>query len=566
MGKPSEVERIKGASHLLRGTLLDSLADPVTGALHVDDVQLLKFHGGYQQDDRDLRETRRQAKLEPDYSFFVRLRLPGGVLTPTQWLAMDATARRYGTHGIRMTSRQTIQVHGIRKPELRAAVQMIHASGLDTIAACGDDNRNVVAAVNPLLSHLHQQICDQAQALSLHLRPQSRAWFETWMDEPPTDGSADSEPLLGPTYMPRKFKHGFAVPPYNDIDVYSQDVGFIAIIEHDELAGYNVLLGGGMGASHGNAKTYPRMASPVGFITPDQVFPVSEAALTIQREYGDRADRTHARFKYTVDDKGLDWIKAEVERRAGFRFQPAREFRFTQRGDRFGWTQGEDGRWHLGLRIPFGRVHDTDGGTRQTGMRAIAALLAAQAPDAQIRLTPNQNATLAGIPAALKDEVDAIALAHDLALHRTATPMGLNIMACVAFPTCGLAMAEAERWMPVFVPKLQALMDAHGLHDQPVDVRISGCPNGCSRPYLAEIALIGKAPGRYNLMLGGDHRGQRLNTVYRENIDEPTIFATLDGILGRFAAERQDAKERLGDFMVRIGLVDPPKPRTEVAA
>lgn len=565
MGKqPSDIERIKDGSRHLRGTLLDSLANPITGGLHPDDVQLLKFHGGYQQDDRDVREARRKARLEPAYFFFVRLRLPGGVLTPPQWLAMDETARLYGGSGLRLTSRQTIQVHRILKPNLRKAVQAIHASGIDTIAACGDDNRNVVASVNPLLSHVHAQIHDQAQALSLHLRPQSRAWFETWMGEPPTDGS-EPEPLLGDTYMPRKFKHGFAVPPYNDIDVYSQDVGFIAIIEHNELAGYDVLVGGGMGASHGNARTYPRMGSLVGFITPGQVTAISEAALTIQRDYGDRSDRTHARFKYTVDDKGLDWIKAEMERRAGFKLAPARKFEFTQRGDRFGWTQGEDGRWHLNLRIPFGRLHDHDGMTRQTGMRRIAELLVAEAPDAQIRVTTNQNALIAGVPAALKDAIDAIALEHDLALHRTATPMGLNIMACVAFPTCGLAMAESERWMPMFVPKLQALLDEHGLHDLPVDVRISGCPNGCSRPYLAEIALIGKAPGRYNLMLGGDHRGQRMNTLYRENITERDIFAALDEVLSRFVAGRA-GDERLGDFMVRVGLVEPPMPREEAPA
>ena len=554
MAEPSDIERIKRASRYLRGSLLDSLRDPVTGALQVDDVQLLKFHGGYQQDDRDVREARRQAKLEPAYSFFLRLRLPGGVLTPPQWLAMDDAATRFGTRGLRLTTRQTIQVHGIDKRKLRAAVQAIHASGLDTIAACGDDNRNVVAAVNPLLSGVHAQIFAQAQALSLHLRPRSRAWYETWMDELPTDGSGDAEPLLGETYLPRKFKHGFAVPPDNDIDVYSQDVGFVAIIENGKLAGYDVLVGGGMGASHGDAKTYPRMASVVGFITPDQVTAFSEAALTIQRVHGDRAERKHARFKYTVDDKGIDWIKAEIERRAGFTLAPARAFEFTQRGDRFGWREGEDGRWHLGLRIPFGRVHDKDGVTRQTGMRAIAALLAAHAPDAQIRLTPNQNTFIAGVPANLRERIDALASAHDLALHRTATPLGLNVIACVALPTCGLAMAESERWMPTFMPKLQALLDAHGLRDEPIDVRVSGCPNGCSRPYLAEIALIGKAPGRYNLMLGGDHRGQRLNILYRENITETEILAALDALLARFAAART-VGEHFGDFLMREGVV-----------
>lgn len=563
MSEPSDLERIKRESHHLRGTLRESLANPVTGALHVDDVQLLKFHGGYQQDDRDVREARRLAKLEPDYSFFLRLRLPGGVLTPTQWLAMDAAASRYGTRGIRMTTRQTIQIHGIEKRNLRAAAQAIHASGLDTIAACGDDNRNVVATVNPLLSRLHAQVFEQASALSLHLRPKSRAWFETWLDEAPTAGN-EAEPLLGDTYLPRKFKIGFAVPPENDIDVYSQDVGLVAILAGGKLAGYDVLVGGGMGASHGDANTYPRTASPIGFITPDQVTALAEAALTTQRDHGNRSERKHARFKYTVDDKGLDWIKTEIERRASFALQPAHGFEFTQRGDRFGWRKGEDGRWHLGLRIPFGRVHDKQGVTRQTGMREIATLLAEHAPDAQIRLTTNQNAFIAGMPVELRERIDTIAREHDLALHRTETRFGLNAIACVALPTCGLAMAEAERWMPDFLPKVQALLDAHGLHDEPIDLRVSGCPNGCSRPYLAEIALIGKAPGRYNLMLGGDHRGQRMNALHRENIVESEILAELDALFARFAAGR-NADEHFGDFLVRAGVVAPPLPREATA-
>jgi len=563
MSEPSNLERIKRESRHLRGTLRESLADPITGALRTDDVQLLKFHGGYQQDDRDVREARRRARLEPDYAFFLRLRLPGGVMSPAQWLAMDAMATRYGTRGLRLTTRQTIQTHGIRKVDLRAAAQAIHACGLDTIAACGDDNRNVVAAVNPLLSRVHARIFEQAQALSLHLRPKSRAWFETWLDEPATDGN-EAEPLLGDAYLPRKFKIGFAVPPDNDIDVYSQDVGLVAVIDDGGLAGYDVLVGGGMGASHGNAKTYPRMASPIGFIAPEQVTALAEAALTLQRDHGDRSDRLHARFKYTVDDRGLDWIKAEIERRAGFALQPSRGFEFTQRGDRFGWREGDDGRWHLGLRIPFGRVHDRDGVTRQSGMRELAALLAGQAPGAQIRLTPNQNAFIAGVPAALRARVDAIAGAHDLALHRSRSKLELNTIACVALPTCGLAMAESERWMPAFLPHVQALLDRHGLHDEPIDLRISGCPNGCSRPYLAEIALIGKAPGRYNLMLGGDHRGQRMNALYRENITEAEILAALGDLLARFAIEREQG-EHFGDFAVRTGAVVPPSPREAAA-
>ncbi len=563
MSEPSDLERIKRESRHLRGTLRESLADPITGALRTDDVQLLKFHGGYQQDDRDVREARRLAKLEPDYSFFLRLRLPAGVLTPTQWLAMDAMAQRYGKRGLRLTTRQTIQTHGIEKRNLRAAAQAIHACGLDTVAACGDDNRNVVTAVNPLLSRLHARIFEQAQALSLHLLPKSRAWYETWLNEPATDGS-EAEPLLGNAYLPRKFKIGFAVPPDNDIDVYSQDVGLVAIVEGGELAGYDVLVGGGMGATHSDARTYPRLASPVGFIEPGQVTMLAEAALTLQRDHGDRSDRAHARFKYTVEDRGLEWIKGEIQRRARLKLQPVRGFEFTRRGDRFGWREGGDGHWHLGLRIPFGRVHDKGGVARQTGMRGIAALLAEHAPDAQIRLTPNQNALIAGVPPDLRERIDAIADAHGLALHRASSSLALNAIACVALPTCGLAMAESERWMPSLLPKVQGLLDKHNLHDEPIDLRISGCPNGCSRPYLAEIALVGKAPGRYNLMLGGDHRGQRMNALYRENIAEPEILVALDKLLARFAAGRE-AGEHFGDFLARTGVVPPPQPREATA-
>jgi sulfite reductase (NADPH) hemoprotein beta-component len=562
MNALSDLEHVKRASRHLRGTLRESLADPVTGALREDDAQLLKYHGSYQQDDRDMRDQRRLAKLEPDYSFFLRLRLPGGVLTPAQWLAMDAAAQRYGTRGLRLTTRQSIQVHGIRKVDLRATMQALHAARLDTVAACGDVNRNVVAAVNPLLSQLHAEVFAQATALSSHLLPKSRAWHETWLDEPPV--ADENEPLYGDAYLPRKFKIGFAVPPENDIDVHAQDVGFVAIVEDGALAGYDVLVGGGMGASHGDAKTYPRLASPIGFITPDRVVALAEAALTTQRDFGDRGERRHARFKYTIDDRGLDWVRGEIEKRAGFTLQPARGFAFTLRGDRFGWREGEDGRWHLGLRIPFGRVHDRNGVTRETGLRDIAALLAERAPDARLRLTANQNVLLAGVPADLRERIDAIAAAHDLALHRIATRLALDAVACVALPTCGLAMAEAERWMPMFLPEIQALLDAHGLRDQPLDLRVSGCPNGCSRPYLAEVALIGKAPGRYNLMLGGDHRGQRLNVLYRENIAEPEILAELDGLFAGFASGRE-ADERFGDFLVRSGVVVPPHPREAAA-
>jgi len=550
----SPVEIVKRGSDGLRGSLRKSLTDPVTGALRDDDTQLLKFHGSYQQDDRELREERRLAKLEPAYSFMIRTRLPGGVATPAQWLALDVIAQKYAQRGLRITTRQTIQLHGIIKRELKATLQAIHGALLDTLAACGDVNRNVIVAVNPLQSSVHALVYAQAAALSEHLLPRTRAWHEIWLDEQRVVGG-EGDPLYGEAYLPRKFKIGFAIPPRNDIDVFAQDLGFIAVVERGELRGYDVCVGGGMGMTHGDAKTYPRLATTIGFVEPQQVQAIAESVIGTQRDFGDRAERKHARLKYTIDDCGIEWLKRELERRAGFALQAPRGFAFTQRGDAFGWSESEDGRASLGLRIPAGRVRDREGLSWQTGLREIAALLQARAPDAQFRLTPNQNLLIANMPQSARTEIDAILATYGLDSHRRATPLQLNALACVALPTCGLAMAEAERYLPQFLDALNALLDRHGLRDVPIDLRLSGCPNGCSRPYLAEIALVGKAPGRYNLMLGGDHRGQRMNALHRENINEAQILAALDPLLARYARERE-VGERFGDFLHRAGLIE----------
>lgn len=551
------VEAIKLASRHLRGTLAESLADPVTAGLHEDDLALIKFHGSYQQDDRDLREERRLAKLEPAYGFMIRTRLPGGVVTPAQWLQLDRIASTWAERGLRMTTRQAFQFHGVIKTELKSTMQAINAALIDTIAACGDVNRNVVIAANPLQSSLHATVYAQAAALSEHLLPKTRAYHEIWLDEQRVAGTPEVETIYGEAYLPRKFKIGFAVPPSNDIDVFAQDLGFIAVIEDGELAGYNVAVGGGMGVTHGNPETYARLGDVIGFVTPDQLKAITEAVVTAQRDHGNREDRKRARLKYTIDDRGLDWFKGEVERRAGFALAPPRPFAFDHNGDRFGWSDGEDGRAHLTLRIPAGRIVDNEQVQHQTGLRAIATLLQ-DVEGAQLRLTPNQNLTVAGVPAQLRTQIDALATQYALDGYRTGSPLWRNALACVALPTCGLAMAEAERYLPEFVQKLDALLAAHDIADAPIHLRISGCPNGCSRPYLGEIALIGKAPGRYNLMLGADHRGQRLNTLYRENIDEAGILAALEPLLARYADERTGA-ERFGDFLVRSGVIEPPR-------
>ncbi|MEO8010048.1 MAG: assimilatory sulfite reductase (NADPH) hemoprotein subunit [Dokdonella sp.] len=548
----STVEHIKQASQRLRGTLRESLGDAHTGAIRADDTALIKFHGSYQQDDRDLREERRQQKLEPAYSFMIRTRTPGGVVTPQQWLALDAIATRYANSSLRLTTRQAFQFHGVIKRELKPTMQAINASLIDTVAACGDVNRNVMVAANPVESHAHAIVYDWAARLSNHLKPKTRAYYEIWLDEERiAGGESESEPMYGETYLPRKFKIAFAVPPHNDVDVFAHDLGCIAVLEDGELVGFNISVGGGMGATHGDATTYPLLAQMIGFISPDQLFAVAEAVLTAQRDFGNRADRKRARLKYTIEDHGLDWFKNEVERRAGFLLGTARPFAFEHNGDRFGWIEGREGRWHLTLRIEAGRVADRGTATHLSGLREIACI-----HHGDFRLTANQNLVIANVDANDRAAIDDLITSHQLDLHRRASPLRLNALACVALPTCGLAMAEAERYLPELLSRVEALLSKHDLDDAPIHLRISGCPNGCSRPYLGEIALIGKAPGRYNLMLGADRRGQRLNVLHRENIGEPAILEELDSLFARYATER-NAAEGFGDFLVRAGVVRP---------
>ncbi len=571
MSHPS-VEDIKANSRHLRGTLLDGLSDPVTGSLSFEDQRLVKFHGTYQQDDRDIRDERRRQKLEPAHQFMIRIRAPGGVFTPAQWLQLDAIATTHANHSLRITTRQTFQFHGVIKRELKATMQAINASLLDTVSACGDVNRNVLGSSNPLQSRLHAQVHDWTQRLSEKFLPKSRAYYEIWLDEEKvTDSVQVDEPLYGATYLPRKFKMAVAVPPLNDVDVFANDFGLIAILDpHGELAGFNVTIGGGMGASHGDAATYPRLGDVIGFVTPEQVLDIAEAAISVQRDLGDRIERKHARFKYTIDTHGLQAIVAQMEARAGFLLAPSRAFTFDHNGDRFGWVEGEDGHGHLTLRIPAGRIVDSEQGQHLTGLREIAKVLAGSAPGQHFRLTANQNLVIAGVPAGLRTRIDALVATHGLDLHARASGLRLNSLACVALPTCALAMAEAERYLPDLLDKAEVLLTQHGLLDAPIHLRISGCPNGCSRPYLGEIALVGKAPGRYNLMLGADHRGQRLNVLHRENIDEVAILATLDGLFARYATTRTSEQpvpeKHFGDFLVEAGIVTPLAiPRTNIA-
>ncbi len=546
----SEFEQIKLASRFLRGNIVDSLADPVTGAVSDADAGLLKFHGGYLQDDRDLREERRQQKLEPAHAFMLRARLPGGVVTPAQWLEFDRLAREFADGSLRITSRQTLQWHGILKNRLKPTIAAIHHALVTTMAACGDVVRTVVCTANPVESATHGLVYAWAERLSRHLTPHTRAYHEIWLDGEKRVGEVESEPLYGAHYLPRKFKIGLAIPPLNDIDVLSQDLGLIAIIERGVLIGFNVAVGGGMGVTHNDPSTYPRLARVIGFVGVDDVLTLAEVMVGVQRDWGDRADRRHARLRYTIERRGLQVFQDELEQRLGYTLAVERPYRFEHNGDRYGWIEGHDGLWHLTLHIAAGRLTDVDGQRTLSGLRELARV-----HQGDFRLTCNHNVIVANVAAENRTVIDAIVRNHGLDGYLRQSGVRRHALACVALPTCGLAMAEAERYLPTILTRLEDRLAHHGLLDTPILLRISGCPNGCSRPYLAEIALVGRGPGRYDLRLGADFRGQRLNRLYRQNIDEQTVLDVLDPLLGRYAIERNE-DEGFGDFLIRNDLIE----------
>jgi sulfite reductase (NADPH) hemoprotein beta-component len=544
----SRNEYIKEASRFLRGTLAEGLDAIATGAISDDDQQLVKFHGTYLQDDRDLRAERMKKKLEKAFAFMVRLRIPGGVCTPAQWLKLDGIARDYANGTLRLTTRQTFQFHGVIKSNMKATMQAIDAVLLDTLAACGDVNRNVLATSNPHQRRAHATALNLAQTLSARLLPRTRAYREIWLDGEKLVGEED-EPILGRTYLPRKFKIVVAVPPDNDVDVFAQDLGFIAILgKSGSVRGWNVTVGGGMGMTHGEPDTYPRTADILGFCETADAVAVAEAIVTVQRDWGDRTDRKHARLKYTIEDRGLADFRSEVERRLGKKFKQPRSFKFASNGDRYGWTESEAGRAHLTLFIENGRIRDAPGGPALlTGLRHIARI-----HEGEFRLTANQNVIVANVSPEKRAVIDAVVAEHGLTSHATA--LRRNALACVALPTCGLALAESERYLPTLVTALEQRLFAHGLGEDEITIRMTGCPNGCARPYLAEIGLVGKGPDRYNLYLGASFEGSRLSKLYAEDLEHDGIIAALDPLFAAYASERHK-DERFGAFLIRAGHI-----------
>jgi len=545
-----DAERLKKESNFLRGTITEDLQDGLTGGFNGDNFLLIRFHGMYQQDDRDIRAERAEQKLEPRHAMMLRCRLPGGVMTPDQWLGIDKFAEESTLYGsIRITNRQTFQFHGILKPNVKPVHQLLNKLGLDALATANDVNRNVLCTSNPVESELHQEAYQWAKKISEHLLPRTRAYAEVWLDQEKVE-TTDEEPILGPTYLPRKFKTTVVIPPQNDVDLHANDLNFVAIADNGKLVGFNVLVGGGLSIAHGDKATYARTASELGFIPLDKTLAVAEAVVTTQRDWGNRTNRKNAKTKYTLERVGVEVFRDEVAKRAGIEFEPVRPYEFTGRGDRIGWVKGIDKQWHLTLFIENGRILDFPGKPLKTGLAEIAKI-----HKGDFRLTANQNLIVAGVSEKDKDAIETLARNHGL-IDDSVTEQRKNSMACVSYPTCPLAMAEAERFLPEFVTKVEGIMHEHGVGKEHIVLRVTGCPNGCGRALLAEIGLVGKALNRYNLHLGGNREGTRIPRMYRENISDTEILAIIDELVGRWAKERE-TNEGFGDYVIRAGIIRP---------
>lgn len=559
-------ERLKEQSQHLRGTITHDLKDGLTGGFNGDNFQLIRFHGMYEQDNRDIRAERTEQKLEPLKNVMLRCRLPGGIITPTQWLGIDKFAEENTLYGsIRLTNRQTFQFHGVLKDNIKPMHQWLNELGLDSIATAGDVNRNVLCTSNPIESSLHQEAYEWAKKISEHLLPKTQAYAEIWLDGKKLHSTEDlvtatlpesvksgdaTEPILGKSYLPRKFKTTVVIPPHNDVDLHANDLNFVAIEKEGKLIGFNVLVGGGLSMEHGNHKTYPNTAQEFGFIGLDKVLDCAAAVVSVQRDWGNRSDRKNAKTRYTLERVGLSVFIEEVENRMGATFENIHPYQFTSRGDRIGWVQGEEGNWHLTLFIENGRLLDYPNKPLKTGIREIALI-----HQGDFRLTANQNLIVANIPAQQKEQIETIARKYGLINPHT-TPQRENSMACVALPTCPLAMAEAERFLPAFSDKIDAIFTRYRIQNDHIVLRVTGCPNGCGRSMLAEISLIGKAIGRYNLYVGGNREGTRIPRLFKENITEAEILEILETWIAQWANQRKP-NEGFGDFSIRSGIIQP---------
>ncbi len=546
-------EGLKTTNPLLAGTISETLADSSLDRFTDDDYEFLKFHGIYQQDDRDKRKTGKQ------YVMMVRTKFPGGVLTAPQYLVCDELSSRYGNNTMRITTRQDFQFHGIVKSNLRQTMKSLNEALMSTIAACGDVERNVMAPPTPATSPLVDEVLQEALKLSNLLAPQTPAYHGIWLDGKELDLSTEAnnkfnDPLYGKCYLPRKFKTAFAIPPLNDIDIFTNDLGFVVIAENGKLVGYNLLAGGGMGMSHGNAQTFPRVADVIGFLPAEHLSEVAKAVLTVHRDFGDRTNRKHARLKYVLEERGVDWFRIEVEQRAGIKLSPPRPFEFTKQGDLLGWHQQSNGNYFLGLFVENGRVRDEPGYQLKTGLRRVLE----QFP-LEVRLTASQNLLLVNVAPGQRAAVEQVLNEHGISVANPFSRTRLASMACPALPTCGLALAESERTLPGLLTQFEGLLAEVGLKDEELVIRMTGCPNGCARPYMAEIAFVGKGPNKYQLYLGGNEPSTRLNRVYKDSVKGDDLLNELRPLLVRFRQERSHG-ERFGDFCARAIWPETPVP------
>ncbi|HEY5911997.1 MAG TPA: NADPH-dependent assimilatory sulfite reductase hemoprotein subunit [Verrucomicrobiae bacterium] len=554
VAEPSKLTRVEGLKQnnpLLSGTIPQALADAAADHFSDDDYEFLKYHGVYQQDDRDKRKTGKQ------YILMVRTKFPGGVLSAPQYLVCDKLSADYGNNTLRVTTRQDFQFHGILKSNLRQTIRGLNDALVSTLAACGDVERNVMAPPTPGTSPLVDQVLAEARALSHKLAPKTPAYHSIWVEgqELVLSGGADpdfEDLLYGKKYLPRKFKTAFAIPPLNDIDVFTNDLGFVAIAEGGEIAGYNVLAGGGMGMSHGNAQTFPRLADVIGFVRPEHLEAVAKATITIHRDFGDRTNRKHARLKYVIQERGVDWFRAELEQRAGVQLEAARAFSFTRQGDLLGWHQQSNGSCFLGLFVENGRIRDVEGYRLKTALRAVVERF-----QPEVRLTPSQNLLLVNLRPQDTPEIEQVLAEHGVSVKNPFSRTRLASMACPALPTCGLALAESERSAPGLLCQLEALLGELGIADEELIVRMTGCPNGCARPYMAEVAFVGKAPNKYQIYLGGNEGSTRLNRLYKDSVKGDDLIAELRPLLASYVQQRQ-AGERFGDFCARTVWTEQP--------
>jgi len=554
--KPSPVEVAKIQSDYLRGTIAEELVDgkPNFGKAS---IALLKHHGMYEQDDRDLRKQTKQKH----YSFMIRTRIPGGKLTPEQLLAELDLCDELGNTTLRATTRQGLQLHGILKQNIKAVMRRINEVQLTTLAACGDVERNVMCTPAPFVGPIPQQLQELTDALAEHLRPRTNAYYEVWLKdeetgeeelvggqtEPTEVAPTDFEPIYGPTYLPRKFKTAVAAPEDNCVDIYSNDLGFLAVHDGTTIEGYNVLVGGGMGMTPSAKKTFPALAKELCFIRPEQALAVSEAIVKVQRDNGNRSDRKIARLKYVIANWGIEKFKAEVEKYYGQPLDAPRPIQVSAVEDHLGWHAQGDGKFFYGLYIENGRIKDEGTFRLKTALRQLVARF-----PVRMRITPHQNLLFCDLEAGAHQTVLSILREHGVKPSEEYTALRRLSMACPALPTCGLAVTESERAMPEIMDQIEHELSELGLGDEIFTIHMTGCPNGCARPYNCDIGLVGKTLGKYTVLIGGNTLGNRLNWVYRDLVPAESVGASLRELFTRFKAERR-LGESLGDFSDRIG-------------